>query len=152
MSFIEINDDDITRKIARISKSMAGDRTLFLVLGEELKKIHKKRFKEQKAPDGTPWKALNDDYANRKRPNSDKILTRRGQLANTTYYNADTKSVEFGSSLVYARIHQYGGRTGRGLTVDMPARPWLGVNNDNREILISASVSLLTKKLNKAVR
>lgn len=38
-----------------------------------------------------------------------------------------------GSNVEYARIHQMGGRAGRGLSVDLPARPYLGVSKQDAE-------------------
>lgn len=36
--------------------------------------------------------------------------------------------VEIGSALEYAAIHQLGGTAGRGRTVTIPARPYLGLS------------------------
>ena len=38
-----------------------------------------------------------------------------------------------GSNLPYARIHQKGGKTGKGHKVDMPARPYLGVSEEDMD-------------------
>jgi phage virion morphogenesis protein len=39
--------------------------------------------------------------------------------------------VEYGSDIIYSAIHQFGGLTGRGHKVEIPARPFLGVRDDD---------------------
>lgn len=117
-------------------------------LGEYLMRSTEQRFKSQTAPDGQPWKALNPDYAEAKKYNKGKILTLRGYLRRYIHYQIpDSNTVEVGSNLKYAAIHQFGGvirpkekkalRFGGRLVrqVTMPARPYLGISaKDDKEI------------------
>ncbi len=63
-----------------------------------------------------------------KRLTSLKILQILGHLKGSIHQVAGRDQVEVGSGLVYARIHQYGGKAGRGQKVDIPARPYLGID------------------------
>lgn len=44
---------------------------------------------------------------------------------------SDDSGVEFGSNMIYAAIHQFGGNAGRNLAVEIDARPILGINADD---------------------
>jgi len=87
-------------------------------IGEYLLRSTQDRFKTQTAPDGTAWAPLTKRYAKRKKYNQDKILTLRGYLRSQIHYQViDDKTVEIGSNMKYAAIHQFGGE------VDIPSRP-----------------------------
>lgn len=62
-----------------------------------------------------------------------KTLTNSGRLRRSIDYAATSDKVMVGSNLAYARIHQLGGKTGKGHKVDMPARPYLGVSKEDME-------------------
>ena len=59
------------------------------------------------------------------------ILQVSGQLASSvnTYYDND--SAVIGSNLEYAAIHQLGGQAGRNKSVEIPARPYLKLTDDD---------------------
>ncbi len=105
---------------------------------ETLKKIHTARFKAEQDPDGNNWKPLASSTLalKRKRGKSTKILRQDGYLADKTAYNVTSDNVEFGSQEVYARLHQFGGKAGRGKKVTVPARPWLGVGDKDEQLLL----------------
>lgn len=52
----------------------------------------------------------------------------------TSYYDNDTAAV--GTNVEYAAIHQFGGKAGRGQKVDIPARPFLTLNDEDEKDLI----------------
>jgi phage virion morphogenesis protein len=47
----------------------------------------------------------------------------------------DEATVEVGSSMAYAAIHQFGGKTGKGHRTTIPARPYLGLSERQKELL-----------------
>lgn len=80
-------------------------------------------FESGTAPDGTPWKK------------SKRVINKGGQtlvldnyLQNSITHDPSSDQVAIGTNLVYAGIHQMGGKTGRNHAVNMPARPFLGVS------------------------
>ena len=44
--------------------------------------------------------------------------------------------VEVGSNVVYAAIHQFGGRAGKGRRARVPARPYLGIDERDRDAIV----------------
>lgn len=148
---IELNDKAAIKGLKEIAVAVKQPRLLYGALGEELKKIHRQRFSEQKSPEGKAWKALSPKYQARKHKNKDKILQLRSTLRNTLAYNFDDKGVEFGSARVYARIHQFGGKKKQGRGSGIPARPWLGVNSKNNQQLELKAKDILQQQLRKII-
>lgn len=58
-----------------------------------------------------------------------RTLLDTAQLASSIYYRTSGNSITFGSNKVYARIHQLGGKTGKGHAVEIPARPYLVIQS-----------------------
>lgn len=113
-------------------------------------------FKNQSAPDGTPWKPLsmatriaramrlsggkgirNKNGSTKK--GAQRIIGSAQALLDTGVLRASvqvqevtSQSVTIASRLKYSAIHQYGGMAGRGKKVTIPARPYLGVNTQMR--------------------
>ena len=86
------------------------------------------RFDKGVDPDGKPW--LKSKRASR---DGGKTLVDKDSLRQSINYKASTDEVEIGvgNFPVYARIHQYGGRTGKGHRLNLPPRPYLGINDDD---------------------
>ncbi len=134
---IEYEDEDVRRALKRLANT-AGERLLIAT---------RDRFDSQKDPDGRPWAPLKPSTLARKRRNRDKRLTERGHLRGQLNYGAGAGPdfVEVGSSLIYAATHQFGagkgrfGSNSRGQPIpwgDIPARPFLGVSDDDRETIL----------------
>lgn len=90
------------------------------------------RFAEGKDPDGNGWwpsqRALNEGGS---------TLVDHGLLRDTITHLAflDGSGVEHGSNVIYAAIHQFGGDAGRNLAVSIPARPFIGINGDDEDVI-----------------
>lgn len=153
---IKITLDDTLPKqqLDRIARTLKAPRKLYGVLGETLKKIHIQRFKQEVAPDGKEWQALDAATLAKKqrKGKSLKILRQDGYLSDKTAYNYTDQSVEFGSDAKYARLHQFGGKAGRKRQATIPKRPWLGVNNDDKEVLLNKATALLQKQLAQSIK
>jgi len=54
-----------------------------------------------------------------------------GRLRNSITSRAYGDRVEIGTKVVYAAIHQFGGKAGRGRKVTIPARPYLMVQDED---------------------
>lgn len=116
----------------------------------------RERFKTQKAPDGTAWEALEPWYMKEKRRNKGRILTLNGYLrGQMTWQLAGARSVEWGSNLPYAAVHQEGAtivpRTAKFLmfrghvakSVTIPARPYLGLSEADKKELVAITLDWL---------
>ncbi len=104
----------------------AGD--LLEALGAELESQTRRRIDAGgPAPDGTPWKPWSDAYE-RTRHGGQSLLLSEGGLLDSIQSAVSGGTLETGSNLIYAALHQFGG------TSDMPAGPaavpareWLGI-------------------------
>ncbi|WP_167764544.1 phage virion morphogenesis protein [Thermus tengchongensis] len=108
-----------------------------------------RRFDEQRAPDGTPWPPLSPatllgelrakdrlkggGYSKRalERVAKRKALIMTGRLKNSIGWKVVGSRIYVGTNVVYARIHQFGGYAGRGRKVRIPARPYLGISQED---------------------
>jgi phage virion morphogenesis protein len=110
----------------------------------------RERFRLELDPDGNRWKPLKyglleGGFFKKKHLRKDgrirksainrtlgrKILTRDGHLGDSITARSSSQYAEWGSNRIYAAIHQLGGKAGRGRKVTIPARPYLGVNEEN---------------------
>lgn len=135
---ITLNDTQAVKSLQQIANQLENPRRMYGILGETLKKIHIDRFKAETDPEGKKWKPLSSRTLElkRKRGKSTKILRQDGYLADKTAYNVRNDGVEFGSAEIYARLHQFGGKAGRGKKVTIPARPWLGAGEKDEQLLL----------------
>jgi len=109
-------------------------------IGSQILQRTQRRFEEQKRPDGEDWKELSKKTTVRRRGAEGPILRITGRLYGSLEYKAQPDAVEIGSNWPYARIHQLGaaqgssGRTRRNGPIpwgDIPARPYLGLSDDD---------------------
>lgn len=161
---ITLNDTQAVAKLHRIANQLQHPRKLYGVLGETLKKIHIERFKKEVDPEGKKWKPLSP--ITREIKGNDSILKHRGYLSQRTAYNYDDNRVEFGSDAKYARLHQFGGvikpkkgkrlKFGKGNNTifakesKIPARPWLGVSEQDEQKLLRKATAFLQRQLNQS--
>lgn len=98
-------------------------------IGETLKSSTQQRFKEGVDPDGKKWKPSQRVI---KQGGQTLLKSVSGGLRDSVSYEATPQMVVVGSNKIYARIHQLGGKAGRGRKVTIPERPYLGINNEDR--------------------
>lgn len=99
---------------------------------------------EQDPVSGAAWEELADATVAQRSADGHwpgKMLQVTGQLAvsvsTSRQHGPDFAMV--GTNLEYAAIHQFGGKAGRNRSVDIPARPYLGLSDDSAaEILVIA--------------
>ena len=72
-----------------------------------------------------------------------QILQVSGQLASSISTQYDDKSAIIGSNLDYAAIHQLGGQAGKNKNVEIPARPYLKLTDDNFNEILDATKQYL---------
>jgi phage virion morphogenesis protein len=88
------------------------------------------RFASGVGPDGKAW-----TKSQRAEAEGGRTLIDTGRLRQSITRKAGRQQVEVGTNLIYAGIHQFGGRGGRGHALTLPARPYLGLNaEDEHEI------------------
>ncbi|MGJ8563842.1 MAG: phage virion morphogenesis protein [Alphaproteobacteria bacterium] len=102
-------------------------------LGAEIEDQTVERFQTNLAPDGTPW--LPSERVNQAQGNA-LTLVDSAHLRDSVTRAAFPRSVQIGTNLIYGAIHQAGGETGRNHSTVLPARPYLGLSEDNGDDLI----------------
>lgn len=122
-------------------------------IGRLVQEQVRRRIEDEKtSPDGSAWKANRAGTS---------TLYKSGALSRSIDYLASPDSVMVGSGLVYARIHQFGGKiepkSAKALafmvgnqfymvkSVTMPARPYLGLSPDNQNEIVEASEDWLKR-------
>ena len=118
----------------------------------QLENTTQESFEKETSPFGDKWTPLSKQTLKHKK--GSKILTESSILQNSINSRAklqQTKtstqgSVSIGTNLEYAPLHQFGGKAGRGLKVNIPERPFLPVKdneipNDLKEDIKEAILS-----------
>lgn len=140
MFTIEIKDDEITAALDRLLLDLGDMTEVMQEIGELLMASTKDRFTKGEAPDGSKWAAKSQTtlnaYGARKsnRVDSRPLFGPSGMLSSQIFYEVGSNQVEVGSNRVYAAMMQFGGTKAAfpHLWGDIPARPFLGVSEDDR--------------------
>lgn len=77
-------------------------------IAEYLHQSTDNRFRQQVAPDGTPWAPLAPSTLARKK--GGRILREKGTLQDTLRHNVSNNELDFGTDRPYGAIHQFGGK------------------------------------------
>lgn len=133
---IKIDNKQIESKLLDLAKRSENLRPLMKNIAGIFAYSHEENFKEEGHP---KWENLKDStikQRTKKKQWPRMILQVTGQLTSSvnTYYDNDSAII--GSNLAYAVIHQLGGEAGRNKSVEIPARPYLKLTDDDfKEIL-----------------
>lgn len=121
------NAQAIGRALVSMQLRMRDMRPVLAEIGASLLTSTQRRFEDEAGPDGGAWDANQRGGA---------ILRDTARLYQSLTYQVGADQVEVGTNVIYARIHQLGGQAGRGKSVTLPARPFLGLDDeDRREVL-----------------
>lgn len=138
---VQYNEAEFQEILGALSKAAMPDlEKIADFAGAELDSISKEAFEKEKDPvTGKGWEPLKRPRLKKK---SNPLLVYGGQLKRSLTWEAfPDGSVIFGSNMIYARIHQEGGRAGRGNKSLIPVRPYMGVPQDfDRRILNDPAV------------
>jgi len=77
-------------------------------IAEYLHQSTDNRFRQQVAPDGSPWAPLAPSTLARKK--SGRILREAGTLQDTLRHSVSNNELSFGTDRPYGAIHQFGGK------------------------------------------
>lgn len=128
----DLHDQDLQSLLKKTISRITDMTPVMKSFGEYMQGATDKRFRDEKAPDGSGWKALSSVTKARKAKlgKIDKILQQDGYLR-LVHYKAGKAEMSLESDRKYARIHQYGGKAGRGRKVTIPKREFLGFSDDD---------------------
>lgn len=125
---VSLNWGGFDKAMGKAAHKLGNTQALMESVGDALVSGTLKRFDDEEDPTGKKW-----PKSKRAAKEGGKTLTDTALLRRSIDYAATPDKVMVGSNLPYARIHQLGGKTGKGHKVNMPARPYLGVSAEDME-------------------
>ena len=119
----------LEKKFGYMLNRLRQSKKMLSTIGEALVTSTKLRFQTTKDPDGKQWKK-----SVRVKKVGGQTLSDTGDLKGSINYEATDTLVAVGSNNdVYAHAHQAGSKVGRNLSVQLPRRQFLGINDDDME-------------------
>lgn len=161
---VELKDEELVAGLDRLARHLTDLTPLMQEIGEVMVESTKQRFLAGTSPEGVPWApksaATLEAYAAR----GDSIDFRplfgpSRRLSSEISYLAGPESVEIGSALIYAGVHQFGAAEGAFGTMangspipwgDIPARPFLGISEQDRTNVLAAIDEWLARVVDAA--
>lgn len=153
MITVDVQDQGVQDALQALSKRVSNMQPILQAIGEDIMERTKQRFGTSTGPDGLRWQGnsiatiqamlasararkggvLKNGNLSKKVQTGlagKKLLVDSGSLARQFHVSANANSVTVGNSMIYAAIHQFGGKAGKGKKVTIPARPFLPVKSD----------------------
>ena len=137
---VKFDNKEVESKLLDLAQKGENLRPLMKNIAGVFAYSTEENFREQGRPKWENLKASTIKQRSKKKQWPGMILQVSGQLASSvnTYYDDDSAII--GSNLAYAAIHQLGGSAGRNKSVEIPARPYLKLTEDDLdEILLQVS-------------
>lgn len=154
----KIDDSDILRVMGRLQKKAANLHPCLKNIGLHLEESTQQRFNKEEDPAGIHWAALKSSTLKRKK--GTKILTESSGMRDSIISAVRNNGLRVGTNKVYAATHQFGRdkmpehkRTVttvfgkklkfpvwaqvRSYDPKIPARPFLGFSNTDREEIMA---------------
>lgn len=100
---IDVDDAQVRRALQRLREHTRDLEPALDAVGRRLMTSIDQRFRSGTAPDGSPWRPL--------RYRQGQPLVDSGRLRQSITRRVFSDAVEVGTNVVYAAIHQFGGRT-----------------------------------------
>ncbi|MGH6879282.1 phage virion morphogenesis protein [Hypericibacter sp.] len=141
---VELDDKDAQAGLQRLIALGQDLEPIMDEIGGMLETSTQMRFERGIGPDGQAWR-----ISLRAAEEHGRTLVDSARLLNSITHAASSNSVEVGTNVIYAAVHQFGatimakaggflrfmvgGRWARKKSVTIPARPFLGIDNQDRD-------------------
>lgn len=136
---IDINDAEIIGHLHNLIEATGNAKPALDHFSEYMTKVtREQRFEQSQDPWGHAWEAIKYD----KPYNADKPLVLDGNLMGELHPQNNERELQFGSNLGYAATHQFGRPDN-----NIPARPFLGLNDQDKQELIQTLKDFLISAL-----
>jgi len=151
---IRVDDEAANAALAQLVEKTEDTLPIMDAIGASLVLSTQMRFEREEGPAGGKW-----PQSLRAKLEGGKTLRDEGHLYASITHRASTTSVEVGSNLIYAAIHQFGGKieakNAKALkfriggewvsrkSVTIPARPFLGIDDGDRAMIVDAVADAL---------
>ena len=127
---IKIDDREVRKLLAGILKRIGNPGPVMKILGAIVRTSVVRNFEKGGRP--TKWQALSPETLKTKKGTA--ILREQGMaggLMGSVNYKPFNDKVVVSANKVYAAIHHFGGKAGRGKKVTIPARPYMMIQDED---------------------
>lgn len=135
---LEVNDVAVQAAFQSLLNKTGNLKPMLEEVGEHLTVSTRGRFDTKTAPDGTKWQA-NSALTQFLKGRNDPLVGESGALKLELHYSANSNSLEFGSTMEYAAMQHFGGKTSprsKYPNTTIPSRKFVGLSkNDIAEVL-----------------
>lgn len=128
---------DAEQALTDLANSLTDMKPALKAIGESMTESTKQRFIDSKGPDGTPWKPNKPSTLARKKSRK-PLIGESLMLSEQIHYDVPSNdTLIVGSSMEYAAMQQFGGSKSEfpHLWGDIPARPFLGLSDDDQAMI-----------------
>lgn len=105
---VTLDQSQLGKVLDNLAERLGNLTTPLNDIAEYLHQSTDDRFRQQVAPDGSPWAPLSPSTLARKKGN--KILRDKGTLQDTLRHSVSNNELSFGTDRPYGAIHQFGGK------------------------------------------
>lgn len=131
---VSLNWGGLDKAVGQAARRLADRKLLMDSIGESLVSGTLDRFQNEETPEGEKWEPSDRAWSEGIQDGGfGQTLSDTGILKKSIDYASTSSMVMVGSNVPYAKIHQLGGKAGRGHKVTIPARPYLGVSTADME-------------------
>jgi len=127
---VKVDDKGVRKMLAGILKRLGNPTPAMKILGAIARTSIVRNFEKGGRP--TKWQALSPETLKTKKGTA--ILREQGMaggLMGSVNYKAFGKKAVISADKIYAAIHHFGGKAGRGRKVTIPARPYMMVQDED---------------------
>ena len=143
---IKLDNKAVEKALLQVAQKCENMRPLMKNIAGIMADATEQNFEEEGRPD--KWQELAKRTIKQRTKTKHypgKILQVEGRLALSVTTQYDNNSAVIGSNLDYARIHQLGGQAGKNKSVEIPARPYLLLTNDDYDEILTECENYLSE-------
>lgn len=145
---LTVDDRDFRRELAQLQRKLGDLTPVMQTIGQTIRTSVNKNFELGGRPAWPPTtlrslligrkiagketKTARGRRALFREHEQKQTLIDSGRLRTSVTVQAGPGQVQVGTNLIYGRIHQLGGKAGRGLKVTIPPRPYLAMQPEDR--------------------
>lgn len=144
MDFSDREIQDLMRRLRHLPDN--GFNGALKSIGEAVRAMTVEAFEQGRSPGGDAWRP-----SLRATLEGGQTLVDTGILKNSIHVSLGRDHVVVGTNVVYAAIHQLGGKTGPGHRITMPARPYLPDAENPPRALMDEAKHILVRSIERAL-
>ena len=144
---IEIKDKSLRAMLEKKLDRLDDLTGFYADVSEHLYNTTIDRFETETAPDGSNWPDLSPVTiaAREKAGTGTTKLRASGHLVGSINYRASSEDARIGSPVVYAAIQNFSGKAGRGQSVFIPQRQFIGLSPEDELAIVEIADEYLSE-------